>query len=289
LSIFTIERDGKTLEIEVFPIIATMERVRTIGIIPELPRDLPALVGSVYEGFPADIAKIKPGDELIKIDGQWVESTDQVSQYIQQNPKKEITIELLRNGEIITTVVTPKLAVLGENGQKMPMIGVAWSFPKKLLRETPLVQVRSVIIETLEILQKLVNPKSDIKLSNMSGPVGMGRIIYKSAKWDIRMVFWVVVIININLAIINLLPIPVLDGGHIVFSTIEKIRGRALPQNLMMSLQGAFVIALLSLMLYVTVFDGKRYVAEKKQEKSDISSVITPKLVPSENPDSESQ
>jgi regulator of sigma E protease len=117
----------------------------------------------------------------------------------------------------------------------------------------------------------------------------MGRIIYKSAKWDIRMVFWVVVIININLAIINLLPIPVLDGGHIVFSTIEKIRGRALPQNLMMSLQGAFVIALLSLMLYVTVFDGKRYVAEKKQEKSDISSVITPKLVPSENPDSESQ
>ena len=139
---------------------------------------------------------------------------------------------------------------------------------KKYLKETPLVLLKSVVIETFETLEKLINPKSDLGIRHLSGPIGMGNIIYQSAKWDIRMVFWVVVIININLAILNLLPIPVLDGGHIVFATIEKIRGRALPQNLLMSMQGAFMIVLLSLMLYVTFFDGKRILLNRKQDKA---------------------
>jgi regulator of sigma E protease len=123
-----------------------------------------------------------------------------------------------------------------------------------------------------------VNPKSDLGIRHLSGPVGMGKIIYQSAKWDIRMVLWVVVMININLAILNLLPIPVLDGGHIVFATIEKIRGRALPQNIMMSMQGAFMIVLLSLMLYVTFFDGRRILLESKAENTAESVPFQPTL-----------
>ena len=99
-------------------------------------------------------------------------------------------------------------------------------------------------------------------------------MIYQSALADFRYVLWVVVIININLAILNLLPIPVLDGGHILFATIEKIRGRELPQNLLISLQSAFVIALLSLMLYVTVFDGLRIFRDNSQEETGNSFTI---------------
>ena len=164
------------------------------------------------------------------------------------------------------------------------MIGVGWGLPDVLVKETPVALVKSAVSETLETLQKLINPRSDIRLSHMSGPVGMGNIIYKTAKRDFRWVLFIVIIINVNLAIINLLPIPVLDGGHITFATIEKLRGRALPENVMMSLQGSFVILLLSLMLYVTVFDGKRISRDREVEKASSTNSAQPQLVEEEEP-----
>tara|TARA_Y100000588_G_scaffold121116_2_gene132638 strand:- start:3069 stop:4364 length:1296 start_codon:yes stop_codon:yes gene_type:complete len=276
LTIFTIERNGEILEKEVLPVIAGFEKLRTVGISPELP-DLPPLIGGVFEGFPADHAGIKPGDELLRIDGEIIRSTPQISEYIQQNPTKEIQFELLRDGQTVIAKVTPKLAILRENEKETPAMGVAWTYPNKYLKETPIKQIGSVMEETVETLGKLINPKSNIKVSNMSGPVGMGRIIYQSAKWDFKMVLWVVIIVNINLAILNLLPIPVLDGGHILFATIEKIRGKELPQNLMMSLQGTFVLALLTLMLYVTIFDGRRIFTDVVKEKD--TSSFKPRLI----------
>ena len=276
LTIFTIERNGEILEKEVLPVIAGFEKLRTVGISPELP-DLPPLIGGVFEGFPADHAGIKPGDELLRIDGEIIRSTLQISEYIQQNPTKEIQFELLRDGQTVIAKVTPKLAILRENEKETPAMGVAWTYPNKYLKETPIKQIGSVMEETVETLGKLINPKSNIKVSNMSGPVGMGRIIYQSAKWDFKMVLWVVIIVNINLAILNLLPIPVLDGGHILFATIEKIRGKELPQNLMMSLQGTFVLALLTLMLYVTIFDGRRIFTDVVKEKD--TSSFKPRLI----------
>lgn len=267
LTKLSIKRDGSLLDIEVYPIIAGREQIRTVGIFPKSP-ELPAIVGSVTEGFPAADAEIMPGDKIVEMDALRVTSTEQVAQYIRSNPNKEITFVLDRKGELLTKAITPQMAVINEAGQTSPLIGVAWQISKKYLKETPITQVKSVFTETINTLEKLINPKSDIGIRHLSGPVGMGRIIYDSAKWDFRMVLWVVVIININLAVLNLLPIPVLDGGHIVFATIEKIRGRALPPNLMMSLQGAFVIMLLSLMLYVTFFDGKRFLADRKQDKA---------------------
>ena len=267
LSLFSIDRNGESLNIEVHPIIAGQEQIRTVGISPKFP-EIPAIVGFVKEGFPAEDAGLLPGDQLLMMDGQTIQSTDQVAQYIKQNPNREITFIISRDSEKLTKFIEPKIAIINEAGDKSPLIGVEWFMGKKYLKEPPLVLFKSVVVETFETLEKLVNPKSDLGIRHLSGPVGMGRIIYQSAKWDIRMVFWVVVIININLAILNLLPIPVLDGGHIVFATIEKIRGRALPQNLMMSMQGAFMIVLLSLMLYVTFFDGKRILLENRQDKA---------------------
>ncbi|MDA0348280.1 MAG: RIP metalloprotease RseP [Verrucomicrobia bacterium] len=287
LSLFSIERNGKLLEFKVLPIIAGQEQIRTVGISPKFP-DIPAIVGFVKEGFPAEDAGLLAGDQLMLMDGQTIHSTEQVAQYIKQSPGKEITFIISRGKEKLTKIIEPKIAIINEAGDKSPLIGVEWYMGKKYLKEPPLVLFKSVVVETFETLEKLVNPKSDLGIRHLSGPVGMGRIIYQSAKWDIRMVFWVVVIININLAILNLLPIPVLDGGHIVFATIEKIRGRALPQNLMMSMQGAFMIVLLSLMLYVTFFDGKRILLENSQDKAAEVDQFQPTLE-STNPSEDSK
>ena len=83
--------------------------------------------------------------------------------------------------------------------------------------------------------------------------------------------------VNVILAIFNLLPIPVLDGGHILFATIGKIRGRALPVNLIAAAQSIFIVLLLSMMLYVTIFgDLRRWASDVRVDSDTTNTVIKP-------------
>jgi regulator of sigma E protease len=80
-------------------------------------------------------------------------------------------------------------------------------------------------------------------------------------------VLWFTILINVNLAIFNLMPIPVLDGGHIVFATVAKLRGRPLPFNFIAATQSIFIVLLLSMVLYVTVFgDIRRWISDSRAE-----------------------
>ena len=83
-------------------------------------------------------------------------------------------------------------------------------------------------------------------------------------------------LININLAIFNLLPIPVLDGGHILFATISKIKKEALPPNLVASIQGGVMLLLFSLMIYVTFFDVNRWISDSSDTREYVEQRITP-------------
>jgi regulator of sigma E protease len=280
LSTFTIDRNGEILNIQFNPIIGGEEKVRQALISPAMP----AIVGAVSENSPALLSGLKPGDEFEEMDTIPIFTFHQVSDYIQENPEKEITFKILRGGESITKAIKPISVKVNSEGEMSPMIGIMWSARMTMERESPIAQVKNVVGLTFATLEKLINPNSDIKLRHLSGPIGMGRLIYQSAMADIRYVLWIVVIININLAILNLLPIPVLDGGHILFATIEKIRGRNLPQNLLISLQSAFVVALLSLMLYVTVFDGLRIFRDNSKEESGNSfRIIFPEVTTQED------
>jgi regulator of sigma E protease len=104
-------------------------------------------------------------------------------------------------------------------------------------------------------------------------------VIHQFSQIDIRLVIWFICLLNINLAILNLLPIPVLDGGHIVFAAIARLRGKALPPNLVAGTQGVFMILLFSLMIYVSFFDVRRWQGDNQAEDRDTlerSLYITP-------------
>jgi regulator of sigma E protease len=134
-------------------------------------------------------------------------------------------------------------------------------------------------------LAALLSPKSDIGPSKLSGPIGIGRGFHQVAQVDWRLVLWFTVLVNVNLAIMNLMPIPVLDGGHIVFATIGKLRGQPLPMRFMHSVQSGFMALILCMILYVSFHDVRRIVRDWAIGSEAPAAPATPIVPAASEPD----
>jgi regulator of sigma E protease len=141
---------------------------------------------------------------------------------------------------------------------KVRLIGFKPQFKIVTTYPNPIVLITRRVKDMYHTLSGLVSSKSDVKFRNMSGPVGIVENLSLFAKIGFKKLLWFVVFINVNLAILNLLPIPVLDGGHMLFATVERIQGKPLPLAFLERTQMLFVVLLFSFMLYVTFFDVQR-------------------------------
>ena len=254
VSTFSLLRQGEAINVEVFPIIGGPERTRLVHMRPATP----AIVGKLMKNSPAERAELMEGDEILTMAGSEIISVEQISQYVGKVDETPIEFTIRRDGKVITKIIQPVSIQINPQGEYAPMLGIRWMPGTTTLRENPLTQLKNVIQLTFTTLERLFHPGSDIGIRHLSGPLGIGTLIFQFALADFRYVLWIVVIINVNLAILNLLPIPVLDGGHIALASLERLLGKPMPQNLLLSLQSAFLILLLSLMVYVTIFDGLR-------------------------------
>ena len=126
-----------------------------------------------------------------------------------------------------------------------------------LSHPNPVEQVYNSVTSTLNTIGAVASPKSEIGPQHMSGPLGIGRVYYllfqSERGWQLAL--WFSVILNVNLAILNMLPIPVLDGGHIVLAIIESIRRKPVNIRLLEVIQTACAALIIGYMLYVTFFD----------------------------------
>src|SRR5438552_3938601 len=126
-----------------------------------------------------------------------------------------------------------------------------------LAHSNPIEQIYNSVTSTLDTIGAVASPTSDVKLQHLSGPVGIGRIYYmlfqNERGWQLAL--WFSVILNVNLAILNMLPIPVLDGGHIVLALIESVRRKPVNMRLLEIVQTSCAVLIIGYMLYVTFFD----------------------------------
>ncbi|MBC8009796.1 MAG: site-2 protease family protein, partial [Burkholderiales bacterium] len=142
-------------------------------------------------------------------------------------------------------------------------LGVGFDPELVLIHPSPWKQVTDAARMTFRTFWSLLHRDSDVGISKLSGPIGIARIFHLTAQADIRLVLWFTILVNVNLAIFNLLPLPVLDGGHMLFATIGRLRGRALPAGFIHNVQTAFVVVLFSMMLYVSFFDVRRIARDR--------------------------
>ncbi len=254
----TIERSGETRRITLYPAYAGPEEMRDIGVEPEVK----VIVNEVAQNSAAEAAGLKTGDLITQLDGQPVRYTGFVSDYVRQIIGRAVQLTYLRDGQTHTVALEPRLTLDPTTKKTVPRLGIVLrSAPTdRLIRITPWAQLKKNILSTWRILTSLLNRHSDIGPSKLSGPVGIVRGFWVSAKSDypFRAALEFAIMINISLAAFNLLPIPVLDGGHMFFATVGRLRGRALPANLIIAAQSVSMVLLLSLVLYVTFFDLRR-------------------------------
>ena len=275
--IFVIERAGKTLEVVVYPRLIGEDKIRVAGVEPA--EDLTA--ESLLPDWPAALAGIKPGDRVLAIDGKNVFQRFAISEHLSKYPNRPTEFLLQRGTEQITLQIQPRLDTDERTGKTVPRIGLRYKDNIVVLHPTPWAQVSDDVVSTFRTLGALLSPNSDIGPSKLSGPIGIARALHQQAQWDIRRALWFVILVNVNLAIFNLLPIPVLDGGQILFATIGRLRRRELPANFIIATQSAFFVLLMTLIVYVSFFDVQRWA---RDAKSDRPAAAAPAAAPAKAP-----
>ncbi|MDR0351262.1 MAG: site-2 protease family protein [Puniceicoccales bacterium] len=143
--------------------------------------------------------------------------------------------------------------------EKVNSIGVIFFEGTTLVHHDPLSQVFDNIKNTLMTLRGLVSRRSDVSLKNLMGPPGIIKTLNMFALSDFRLLLLFVITLNVNLAILNILPIPVLDGGQILMTIAEKMIGKNLSGNIAAAIQFWFMILFMLLIVYVSFFDIRRF------------------------------
>tara|TARA_B110000438_G_C15807698_1_gene648201 strand:- start:962 stop:2068 length:1107 start_codon:yes stop_codon:yes gene_type:complete len=228
----------------------------------------PPIISEVQINGPAYISGLKKNDKIISVDNNKVESILEISKYINTSSKDEIELSVLRGNEKISFLIKPNLIDSEDafgNSVKKRIIGIKLSaFNNKLKKETlppsdalyySLKEVWFVTSSSLTYLGKIFTGTGDS--SQLGGPIRIAKITGQVAEYGVVPFMSIMAYISISLGLINLFPIPMLDGGHLMFYLFEKILGKPLSQKTQEGFFRIGLFLLISLMFFTTFNDLK--------------------------------
>lgn len=264
-----VERGNKRFTFDnIIPTKGETPKTYKIGIVIDTASS-PVKIYDLKKDQPAFIAGLRDNDLVIRADNQDISNASQLINIISTSQNKPIKIEVNRNNKFLTFDVTPKLTSL--TYYYIP--GVSMAFYN---HTPPWTQFTNVITMTYQSIRGILSKNSYIKPSHMSGPVGIVSVIGTAVyRGSFIIALNIITIISFSLALFNLLPLPVLDGGHILIALIEIVSGKRLPPRILRPIYTAFVFILLGFMFYATFNDVNRLTnfKEKFTSKSTQSSV----------------
>jgi regulator of sigma E protease len=214
---------------------------RGLGVIPFMP-EVPPMIEEIVPGGPAERSGLASGDLILGADGvamvKWMDWVE----YVRARPGQAIALEYERDGSVLYTEITPE-RVSGDSGEVFGRVGVSVArpqVPEDMIRKFergPLEAAGAAVVRTWNLmgftlnsikkmLMGLISPK------NLSGPITIAKVASASAKSGLESYIGFLALLSVSLGVLNLLPIPVLDGGHLLFYTVELLAGRPVPEKI---------------------------------------------------------
>ncbi|MGN1392695.1 MAG: RIP metalloprotease RseP [Succinivibrionaceae bacterium] len=215
-------------------------------------------VNFVEKNSPADIAGFKKGDVVIAVAGENIESWTEFTSYIKDHPSVEFNVKVMRNNQAEVLVVKPAKKII-DNNLVIGYLGIAplYEFDESIrfIRQYDFFsalyeganKTLKMSVTTLKFIKKFIT--GDISYKNVSGPIGIAKGAGMTAELGFSVYLMFLAMISVNLGILNLLPIPILDGGHLFFYIIEGFLGKPVPEKIMNMLLYFGLVMLISLMM----------------------------------------
>jgi len=228
-----------------------------LGVNPYQPKFKP-VIESVEPGYSAEQAGFKAGDVLLARDGEAIDDWTDWAQWVREHPGSAPKVQLQRGDQTLT--LQPVISTIGEGEERVGRFGARVAVPKEAFagleaeeRLSPLAAIPAAFAETwrmstltLKMFGRMFT--GEVSLKNVSGPIQIAEAAGFTARVGIAAYLSFLGLVSVSLAVLNLLPVPVLDGGHIVFYTYEMIRGAPVPEKVVAFGQRFGLLLLMMLM-----------------------------------------
>jgi len=242
-----IEREGKLVKLKVKP-----DPESPLGIAPPLP----PVVGEVLKGSPADQVGIRPGDIILEVNGKHIRSWYELVKIVRESKGKRLVLKIKRGDQVLVKEVVP--AVDPRTGRvflgvRPKVETVRESYPLTEAFKKAWERVKMLTLLTLELLTGIAT--GEVSVKTLGGPISIAQFAGQAAQSGIVPFLTTMAFISLQLAIFNLLPLPVLDGGLIILFLIEWVRGRPLPEKFKERWQMVGLALIITLMVFVMIND----------------------------------
>ena len=236
-----------------------------LGFHPKAP-EIPSVIGNIENNSPASLAGLQVGDQILSVNDKNIDNWDSLVKNIQDNPDNILRLKVNRFEEKLDVILVPAVNMTSENGKGYAGISadrnalndfrilVKYSFFESIYKSMLLTYNYSLL--TFKMIFELFTGQAN--MNNISGPLSIAEFSGKSLSMGFVYFAYLLAILSISLGVLNLLPIPVLDGGHLVYYMIEMLTGKPVPEKFQLIAQQFGMLVLFGIMIIAFYNDFAR-------------------------------